>query len=209
MHSTATRCAFTFTKAANSSQSFKKGKSKSTIILWVKKGDEVKEKEGGFCFTVNKAATSQSLLHCWSAGSISDWVQDQKQERFLRLLRQTKALTSPSPLLSFSSSLSLSSLSTLSHCHSFLLNTPGASHALHLVLFLFYSSLYVFLSSKKRKYNRQPCVSWRCSVLAQRRWKCVLYLEHSIKTTFSVSGSKMDFTLKAFIFFEHRFKIGN
>lgn len=79
-----------------------------------KKVRGVKEKDGGFSFTVNKASTPPSSSFCRLAGSISDWVQDQKQELFLPLLRQTKALTLLSPLLSFLSSLSLSSLSTLS-----------------------------------------------------------------------------------------------
>lgn len=80
----------------------------------VKKVKRSRKKDCGFCFTVNKASTPPSPLFCRLTGIISDWVQDQKQELFLPLLRRTKALTLLSPLLSFSSPLSLLSLSAFS-----------------------------------------------------------------------------------------------
>lgn len=159
-------------------------------LLNTKKDKGVKtEKERGFCFAVDKACPPLSPLFCRLAGSISDWVQDQKQELFLQFLRQTKALTLLSPLLSFSSPLSLSSLNTLS-----LLQMPieYTSEYLTHSLLLLYFLLCVFLSSKHRT-DRSKSHFWQ-NIFYQNRLDCLFHFLEQKLFSLSWKGATLHYS---------------
>lgn len=144
------------------------------------KRQEFKEKDGGFCFTVNKASTPL-LLVSW----FNFWLSAGPKTRAFPPIAKTDQGFD----LTLTSIIFLVSTLPLISQHSLTVTRMPIEYSQE-YLTLSLSRLCVIpllMSSKQRKDNSQPYVSWIFFALAQKRWKSVLSI--LFKSPFSVFGS--------------------